>query len=296
MDIFLTGATGYLGRPIAHRLRAAGHDVRALAATPASAAALRQAGFDVVEGRLEDAVLLARAAAGAEAVVHAALSPGAGAGTVDARAVRALLAGAPTGAPVLYTSGVWVLGPTGDAGVDEGAAPDAPALLHWRPDVEQAVLGARGVVIRPGIAYGYGGGIPAMLVEEGRVQGRVRYVAEGDQRWPTVHVDDLADLYVRALEAPGGTVLHGVNPAPVTMRAVAEAASTAAGVPGHVAAWPLDEARAALGDFADALALDQLVRGDRTRRLLGWQPHAPSLLEELTAGSYALHPADVLPA
>lgn len=40
------------------------------------------------------------------------------------------------------------------------------------------------------------------------------------------------------------------------------------------------------GDLADALALDQRVSGDRAKHLLNWMPSAPSVLEELTNGSY----------
>lgn len=47
---------------------------------------------------------------------------------------------------------------------------------------------------------------------------------------------------------------------------------------------PLEQAHARLGDFADALALDQQVSSVRTRELTGWQPHYPSPIEEFLAG------------
>ena len=60
---------------------------------------------------------------------------------------------------------------------------------------------------------------------------------------------------------------------PEQVRAVvAEAASQGAGAQGRTEAWPLEEARKALGSFADALALDQQVSGDKAKRLLGWEP------------------------
>jgi hypothetical protein len=39
-----------------------------------------------------------------------------------------------------------------------------------------------------------------------------------------------------------------------------------------------------MGQFADALALDQQISGERAQRVLGWQPQAPSVLEELARG------------
>ena len=45
-----------------------------------------------------------------------------------------------------------------------------------------------------------------------RTDGNARYVGMGQNRWPFVHVDDLADLYLLALEdAPAGTLLLGVS-------------------------------------------------------------------------------------
>jgi len=52
-------------------------------------------------------------------------------------------------------------------------------------------------------------------------------------------------------------------------------------------AMPLAEAREELGDFADALALDQHITAPRTRELLGWEPREPGILdvqEEALAG------------
>ena len=66
---------------------------------------------------------------------------------------------------------------------------------------------------------------------------------------------------------------------------MAEAAAAANGA--RAEAWPLQAARATLGAYADALALDQQVSAERARRLLGWEPRRPDLLWELREGSYA---------
>lgn len=205
--------------------------------------------------------------------------------------VRAILA-AYEGTPkrLVYTSGVWSYQNTGERVVDETTPPTDPLpLVAWRVPVEREVVAAGGVVVRPGIVYGRGEGargILGMLVSEARREGRVRYVGDGRQEWPLVHVDDLADLYVRALAAPPGTLLHGVGDACATMRDLALAASHAGGAPGRVASWPIAEARAALGGFADALAVSQRVSSARTRAITGWTPRAPTVFEELLHGSY----------
>ncbi|HEY9014402.1 MAG TPA: NAD-dependent epimerase/dehydratase family protein, partial [Gemmatimonadales bacterium] len=119
-------------------------------------------------------------------------------------------------------------------------------------------------------------------------KGAAQYVGTGENRWPFVHVDDLAELYLLALEkAPAGTLLLGVSGPSHRVRDVAAAASKGAGAGGRTAAWPLEEARAKLGAYADALVLDQQASGKRAQELLGWRPSRPDVLEDLERGSYA---------
>ena len=291
MNVFVTGATGYIGTAVADKLQQAGHQVVGLARSEESAEKLQHHGHEVQHGSLTDAEALAEAADAAEGVIHVASTGGPDQSAVDLQAVRVLLdALEGTGKPFVYTDGVWVLGDTGDNVADEDVPVHPIELVAWRPMVVDRVIAAdlRSVVIRPAIVYGRAGGIPAMLVGWGRERGAVPYIADGTQRWPFVHVDDLADLYVRALEdGPPGTLLQAADGPSYEMREVAEAASHAAGVPGKTQRWPLNDARETLGPFADALALDQQVSSERARTLLDWKPQAPPVLEDLRQGSYA---------
>ncbi|WP_243715207.1 hypothetical protein [Micromonospora sp. KC207] len=103
-----------------------------------------------------------------------------------------------------------------------------------------------------------------------------------------VHVDDLAELYVAVLErADAGTIWHGVTESAVPVRDLAHAAGRAAGILAAPRAWPVSEAREALGEaFAGALALDQRVTGDAARKRLGWRPLRAGAVVELATGSY----------
>lgn len=209
----------------------------------------------------------------------------------DAAATQAIcdaLAG--TGKPFIYTSGVWIQGNTGDTIVDETSDYEPAPIVAWRPAVEDIALaaeGVRSVVLRPAVVYGRGDGMPQMLVDSGRRDGVVRYIGTGENRWPLIHIDDLADLYVRALDAPDGTLLLVAHGPAERVVDLAEAASHAAGVPGKTIYWPVDEARKVLWAFADACVLDQQVSGQRAKTLLGWRPQAPSIYEEFEQGSYA---------
>lgn len=72
MNIFVTGATGVLGRTTARQLVEGGHRIRALARSAVSADAIRALGIDAVEGNLFDSNSIERASAGCEAILHLA--------------------------------------------------------------------------------------------------------------------------------------------------------------------------------------------------------------------------------
>ena len=296
MKVFLTGATGYIGSAVAEKLLAAGHQVTGLARSPEAARKLEERGVDPVPGSLHDSESIARAARSSDCVIHTAPTNKADMPEADALAVSAILEALDeTGHPFIYTSGVWVLGDTKDSVADEESQLEPTPLVAWRPAIEQRVLrgaarGVRSIVLRPAMVYGRSGGIIGGMVESGRQTGVVRYVGTGENRWSLVHVDDLADLYLRALEkAPAATLLMAASGSPMPVSEVAERAARAAGPSCRTENWPVEQAREKLGPYADALILDQQVSGARAAQLLGWSPQAPSLSEELASQASAGH-------
>lgn len=294
MRVFVTGATGYIGSAAADALRAAGHGVIGLARSEEAATHLALRGVTPVLGDLREPETLEAAVKKSDAVLHAGTT---GDGDLDREAVSAMLGeAAGRNLPFVYTSGVWIYGDTGGQVADEGFPLNPAAISAWRPSVEERVFGfarqgLRASIVRGAICYGRGAGIPGTLVDEGREKGVVRIVGSGENRWPVVHVEDLADLQVALLSrAEPGTVVNAAAASAVTLREIAEAAAQAAGVPERVESWPLEAARDALGPYADALAMDQRISSELARRLFGWSPSRPGILEELRGGSYAILP------
>ena len=292
MKVLVTGANGYVGGAVCRALLADGREVLAGVRTPAAAAAVAAMGVETTRVDLADPAGLAEACARADAVVHAAAVNGAERAATDHAAVEAMLdALEGTGRPFIYTSGTWVLGDTGDSVATE-KWPCRPLPVNaWQVSVEELVLAAPGrkvpsAVIRPATIHGAGGGTLADFLSQIGRHGSVRVVGSGHQIWSTVHIDDVADLYARALRGiDAGGIFHAASGCAYPVRDLALAATMAAG-DGDVVEWPIDEARSRLGEIADALGMTQRVEATRSRSVLGWVPRGPTAIEDLLRGSY----------
>ncbi|MEJ3744972.1 NAD-dependent epimerase/dehydratase family protein [Actinomycetes bacterium KLBMP 9797] len=265
MKTLVIGATGYIGSRAAAALAAAGHDIAALRRPGGRPI---PTGYGTVAGDLLDPPSLTAAASGFDLVVHAA----APLGDADLPGAGALIA---SGSPLLYTTGAAVLG-SGQS--DEDTPPDPHPLAAARPEIERRVLAAGGRVIRPGMVYGTPDApIPALLAAKATERGRGVYIGPRGVRWPVVHGDDLAALYVAVAErAPAGTIWHGISE---TAR-LDEVAATIGG--GAAASWPLEEATKELGPLADLFTRSQDVSSAKTQARLGWHPRHTSIVATLT--------------
>ncbi|MFN2460587.1 MAG: NAD-dependent epimerase/dehydratase family protein [Candidatus Velthaea sp.] len=295
MRVFLTGATGYIGGAICAALRAHGHAVVGLARTAEAAMKVSAAGGTPLAGDLDDGAALAAAARDTDGVIHAGAVRGPAMAETDEAAVHVLLAALEgSHKPFIYTSGAFVYGDTGDGVAGEDHPLAADSIIPWRQALEREVIaaaarGVRSVVVRVPLVYGNGGSfIIPRLLGLARAEGCAHYVGTGENRWSAVHVDDLADLFVRALHgAPAGATFNAAAGAPVRWSALAAAISRAAGVGGRVTPWTVDDARAAFGPYAPGFLQNQQLSSERAMTALGWRPHRPSVLDDVEHGSYA---------
>jgi nucleoside-diphosphate-sugar epimerase len=274
-SVFVTGGSGYIGSAVCERLAAAGHRVSGLARSGASAERLRAIGVEPVRADIGDQAALGAAAKSSDGTVHVAAG-GPESGACDLAAVKTLIeALAGSDKPLVYTSCAWVMGSTNGRLAGEMWPCKPPPSVAWRLSAEKLVLDAAdrkvcGVVIRPAMVYGRGGGLAA------RFAGReVPMIGDGRNHWSFVHVEDLGDLYLKALEnARAGTLYIGQDGTPITTAEFARAF-------GITDFLPLDRARQRLGEIADCLVVDLKVGSTRAFRELGWRPSKPSVLREL---------------
>jgi nucleoside-diphosphate-sugar epimerase len=294
MRVFLTGASGYIGGSIAHALLARGDQVAGLTRTREGAAALKAQGIEPVVGSLKDWDLLIAEAHAADAVINAADAD-------DPYAVSALLTGLRgTAKTLLHTSGTSVVG--------DMAAGEPSPIVHtedsylaggWRFEkagrvaIDRAVLaaadGVRAIVVCPSMIYGTGTGlhrdsvqVPG-LMRVSRLLGAGVHVGRGENRWSNVHIADLVDLYLLALDlAPAGSFFFAEN-GEASLKDIATAISHALGLQGRTRALSLAEALEHWPPSAVhySLASNVRVTSAKARGVLGWQPRHRSILDSI---------------
>ena len=288
MKIFVTGAAGFIGSSIAAGLVRAGHQVTGLVRKPEQVAELATIGVLGVHGDLNDRELIIEQAKVADAVINAASSDHRGA----VEAILEALAG--TNKVFLHTSGSSIVGDaSGGEGTEqiyfEDTLPAPTADKAARVAIDDLVLASAGQGVRASVLcntliYGHGA-LPRdsvqlpRLLKQARKSGIVRHVGPGRNIWSNVHIDDVVSLYLLALEkSPAGT-FYFVESGEAAFRDMTAAISTALDL-GPAQDWPLPEAIAEWGyEMASyGLGSNSRVRGERARKLLGWQPQGPSVL------------------
>ena len=299
MRVFVTGASGHIGSAVVPELLQAGHQVVGLARSDRSAEALAAAGAEVRRGGLDDLAGLREAAAAADGVIHLAFKhdlmrtgefPAAIA--ADFAAIEALASALPgSGKPLVTSSGTLMLtlaGISGRPGTEADFAPGGPRVDAENFVIALAGRGVRSAAVRlPPIVHSSldHHGFAHVLTGIARQAGVSGYVGDGANRWPSVHTLDAARVYRLALEdAPAGSRLHAVAEEGIPFRDIAAAIGRGAGVPtASISASDAGERFGFLGGFVGG---DNPTSSEVTRKVLGWEPEYPGLIDDLEHGHY----------
>ncbi|NYE30328.1 nucleoside-diphosphate-sugar epimerase [Rhodanobacter sp. K2T2] len=295
MRIFLTGATGFIGSRIVPELLAAGHQVLGMTRSEQGARTLAAAGAEVHHGQLEDLDSLRSGAAKADAVIHTAFdhdfSNFVANCAKDSQVIKALgsvLIG--SSRPLLITSGTGM----GSTMPGKPATEDVFNKAHPNPRSASEIAGeemlAAGVAVSvmrlPQVHDTVKQGLVTPLIEVARAKGVSAYVGEGLSRFPAAHVLDVARLYRLAIEkCEPGARYHAVDEEGVSARDIAQAIGDGLGVP--VKSILPNEAADHFGWLGGFVGLDMLSSSEWTRKVLGWEPSGPSLLDDLREMDYS---------
>ncbi|EPJ78094.1 putative polysaccharide synthesis protein [Pseudomonas sp. CFII64] len=290
MNVFITGAAGFIGGSIATGLIKKGHQVTGLVRSAEQAEEMIALGITPVVGTLDDSALLTEQARKADAVINAASSDHRG-------AVQALIEGLKgSNKPFLHTSGSSIVGDaSGGKGSDviyyEGQLPEPTADKAARVAIDNLVLdaakqGVRSAVICNTLIYGHSLGVKRdsvqlpRLIKQAQKSGIMRHVGPGENIWSNVHIEDVVELYALALEkTPAGT-FYFVESGEAAFVDMSNAIAKALGL-AVVQDWPLKDAEAEWGyEMANyGLGSNSRVRGKNARELLGWVPKRTSVTD-----------------
>ncbi|WP_433861174.1 NAD-dependent epimerase/dehydratase family protein [Pseudomonas thivervalensis] len=290
MNVFVTGAAGFIGGSIATGLVQAGHHVSGLVRNAAQADELTALGIVPVIGTLEDSALLAEQARAVDAVINAASSDHRGA----AEALVAALKG--SNKVLLHTSGSSIVGDAsgGRASDDiyyENNLPQPTADKAARVAIDNLVLdaakhGVNSAVVCNTLIYGHSLGVKRdsvqlpRLLKQARKSGVVRHVGTGRNIWSNVHIEDVVELYKLALTGNQPGTFYFVESGEASFIEMTTAMAQALDL-GSPQDWPLAEAEAEWGyEMANyGLGSNSRVRGNNARELLGWAPKRTSVVE-----------------
>ena len=306
MQIFITGASGFVGGAAARRFVEAGHTVRAMSRSDASDARIRALGAEPVRCDLEN--VEAEHLAGAEAVVHAAAfveawGPKDAWDRMNVGGTKRMLAAARDAGVRRFvhigTEAALVHGQDiRDAGEDLPLAFHSPyPYCRTKALAEQAVReanteGLETIVLRPRFIWGPGDQTILPTVRAMAESGGWMWVDGGRAVTSTIHIDNLVDAIELALTAGRpGEAYFILDEGTRTMREIVSGMAGAIGVSlgersiprwaadaiGALceAAWrtlPLKGAPPLTRHAAMVMSRDCTLRGDKARDELGYRP------------------------
>ncbi|KAJ5699413.1 hypothetical protein N7536_002426 [Penicillium majusculum] len=311
-QIFLTGATGYIGGEVLHALQHAHPDYEVAALIRDSEKAGKVlAAFPrvrVVLAGLEDVEIIEKESRKADIVIHTASNKH----LESVKAIGRGLAGRQNAYYIQVTGASVLAGPEVDKNLygepsdqiidDLDNAADLRDIIRAYKDrrvVDNYILdlgsgGPKTAIIFPPIIFGAGKGpgnqrsiqVPS-LARAALLQRVGLYLGRGLSRWGIVHVSELADLFVKLVEhavnATSGPIWNenglffaekGFESFKDIALVIAKEAHSLGYIdsPDSVKSMNLDEANVVIPHGSVFLGTNGQGQASRARKLLGWQP------------------------
>lgn len=289
MQVFVTGATGFVGTNVTKDLLSHGYTVLGLARSDESADKLESLGARVVRGSLTDLDILEKAAMESDAVFHLAfvhdivtLEDFLQSASVDRKACEALIKGLGKSEKVfIYTGG------TGGLAKNLAQNPAIQARIDTCDYVlSQSNYGLKSAaILLPPTTHGDDDhGFTPGLIGIAKKKGVSKYIGDGSNVWPSVHVKDAAMLYRIILErGEPGTQYLAVTDEGIPTKTIAAKIAAKLNVP--LESCDPAQAMAHFGFLGMPFGWDNPSSGKLAREI-GWKPMNSLLLDDLENGKY----------
>ncbi len=287
MKVFITGVTGYIGNAAASLFRQAGCEVWGLTRNKDKVNELVRQEIRPVIGDLNEPESYRPAASQCQVIIHTARDTRDKAVELEQKTVKMLLEIAASGyqpATLIYTSSVWIYGDTHSRMADETDQVAPVQYVSMLPDLERAVLSAekvKGLVIRPGMVYGGRGGFTRIWFEEVLQQESLTVIGDAANRLAMVHVQDLANAYLKAAQWGGsGEIFNITDGSAYPIQQLLNSVAKVMEYPHPVQIQGLSEASVRFGALAEILAMDQIIDSGKARAVLGWKSYHRFFVED----------------
>ncbi|KAJ2895562.1 hypothetical protein IWW38_002271 [Coemansia aciculifera] len=286
-NVLILGASGYIGQQVSRAFSRAGFRVHGVVRNEEHVKTLAQDEIYTIVGDLKRPETLVEHFDLADVIVDTSIDYNEPAEYTKNLLVAVKKAGerrAQRGGQLtfIHTSGVWVQGETGFQGVSQDSILQPLKGVEWRIKVEQDVLALqqvpniRVVVLRPALVYGRTGGYFDSLFS-GLTTGTIRLPGSLENSLSTIHVDDLAELYVKVAEhAPvlKGQTLTAANRSSESVQDIVRALRRLAG-----------KREVKVESFKptnvndEGVTLTQVIDTRSTRAVTGWEPRKRTFVE-----------------
>ena len=286
--VLVAGGTGSIGGALIEVLQSRGHRVTCLVRSKESELRLRKSGFNTLRGDITDPYQWIDSVADFDAVVPVAATWDDDMAFVDAQLTNLLIEAlaTPNAEKILiYTSGCWVYGQTGDQIAIETTAHCSSSEFAWCSGLHRAVVDSEhltGMVILPAMVYERDGGVLDPMIDDAKKLGKIRLVGSDTTRWSMVHRYDLAMLFALMLErGEQGSVYNGAAMVGLQIGEIARVLSRRYQLQQPPEVISVDEAVATMGSWASGYSIDQQMSGQKAMRELAWQPEYADVLAEI---------------
>jgi nucleoside-diphosphate-sugar epimerase len=290
MRIFITGINGFAGYYAAIRLANAGHEVTGLVRNPDHPRldVLRTHEVKLTVGDVSKPETYREHLEASHVVIHAMLDkkqPKETDRTMFA-AVSALPQHAGAHRRFIYVTGCSIFGKLPVRVMDESTEPNPKHFLAFRREMEAEALAIKNagvVVLRPGFMYG-NDGYNSQSTDwfEMGTAGQGIYRGDREKSWSWIHVGDLADAFVLAVEADrsiDGELFNLADDMQPKCVDVMRRCVEVAGYSGEITfEGPLEG-----NNTSTWFNQNELITSEKARRILGWQPKHRGILEDAPA-------------
>jgi nucleoside-diphosphate-sugar epimerase len=295
MRVFVTGATGFVGKAIVKALLKREHEVVGLVRDAKKANALEKLGVTLVVGDMLEPASYEHVVPTVDGVIHAAQYPIQGRFTkqkigqmeqADILMTRTLSqACLQHNKTFVYTSSTLTYGDHADRWITEQEPLHAPPIAEGHEQLVKELLPLHRdqhlhvIIIAPGWVYGPGGLFKQSFYDT-QQKGQLSVFGAGKNYWSPIHVDDLAAAYALAVESEAyGEIYNVVDDQPLSQREIVNLFTDAMGVKrvGSMPPWFLKLLLG--GPLVDSLVISFRVKNEKVKQALGWQPRYATFKE-----------------